>query len=189
MLLAPIGLNFVDPTEQHRQRFGQFVQRQHLPYPGVVPQDDWVNLTAGGNGTSIPCGGGVTVTWSTPGGGTHTITSQTVDGGNYSLMRGYLDTGNTSINTVTVSGLKFLLYDIIAYTDGDNGTATRVTDFTLSGSGIPTLSKYVRDAASANFSGTFIQADSTTGGASAPAGNYCRFYNVRGQQLHPYLEG
>ena len=179
MLLAPIGLNFVDPPSNTANDSVNSCNGSTYRYPGVAPQDDWINLTAGGAGTSVPCGGGVTVTWSTPGGGTHTITSQPVDGGNSSLMRGYLDTGNATTDTVTVSGLKFLLYDVIAYSDGDNGSAARVTKFTLSGSGITTISKYVQDAANVNFSGTFIEADSTTGGASTPAGNYVRFHNLR----------
>ncbi|PWU17502.1 MAG: hypothetical protein C5B50_11210 [Verrucomicrobia bacterium] len=188
MLLAPIGLNFLDPPSNTANDSVNPCNSGAYTYPGVVPQDDWVNLTQGGTGTSVDCGGGVTATWTSTGGGTHTITSQLIDGGNFSLMRGYLDTGDTSMNSVTISGLKFLLYDIITYTDGDNGTANRVTKFTLSGTGITTISKYVQDAG-VNFSGTFVEADSTTPGSGAPAGNYCRFHNLRASSFNITSKG
>jgi hypothetical protein len=181
MLLAPIGLNFVDPPTYTTSDSVNSCSGSTYLYPGVVAQDDWVNFTSGGSGTSIPCGGGVTATWATPGGGTHTITSQPVDGGNYSLMRGCLDNGDSSTDTTTVSGIKFLLYDVIVCADGDNGSATRVGKYVLSGATAGNATKYVRDDANVNFSGTFIEADSTS--PSGASGNYCRFRNVRGSSF------
>lgn len=180
MLLAPIGLNFIDPANSANDSVN-WCSGTTYRYPGVVQQDDWVNLTAGGGGTSIPCGGGVTVTWATPGGGTHTITSQPFDGGNYSMMRGCLDNGDSSTDTATVSGIKFLLYDIVVYADGDNGNATRVGRYVLSGATSGNATKNVRDDANVNFSGTFTEADSTS--PSGASGNYCRFRNVRGSSF------
>ncbi|MSU59521.1 MAG: hypothetical protein EXS35_15350 [Pedosphaera sp.] len=173
-LRAPIGLNFMHPDATD----------DSVPVcepAGVVPQRSWNNLTQGGTGTGISLGGSVTVTWSTPGGGTHGFGSVPTSPADYALAQGYLDTGDTSTTTATVSGLKFPLFDVIVYSMGDNGGATRVGKYTLSGSGITTVSKYVRDDGGApDFSGTYTEADSTSGGAGAPSGNYCRFRNVRG---------
>ena len=75
--------------------------------------------------------------------------------------------------------MKFLLYDVIVYSDGDNGAATRVGKYTLTATK-GGATKYVLDAANTDFSGTYTEVDSTVGGSSIPAGNYCRFRNVRG---------
>lgn len=169
-LLTPIGLNFMHPDATD----------DSVPAcepAGVVAQRGWNNLTSGGTGSGINIGGSVTVSWSTPGGGTHGFSSIATTPGDNALVQGYLDTGDTSTTTVTVSGLKFPLYDVIVYSVGDNGGATRVGKYTLNG----TLAKYIRDDGGVtDFSGSYIEADSTSGGAGAPSGNYCRFRNVRG---------
>lgn len=177
MLMAPLGLNFIDPG-------GADDSIGVCSPAGVVPQSGWFNLSAGGNG-SLSLGGGASVTWSTPGGGTHAlpIANSPPD---FALMHGYLDTGDTSLSTVTVIGLPFPLYDIIVYTAGDNGSAIRVARFTLNGSHV----KYVKDTqATPDFTGSYIEADSSTGGPFAPAGNYCRFRNVRGSTFSLTAQG
>jgi len=102
-------------------------------------------------------------------------------GGDYNLIRGYLDTGDATTNTLTVSGIKFPLYDVIIYSDGDNGSATRVARFTLSGSQITPIAKYVRDDPGVDFSGVYTEADTTS--PSGASGNYCRFRHARGSSI------
>lgn len=177
MLLAPVGLNFMHPDATD----------DAVPVcdmAGVVPQRSWNNLTTGGTGSGVNLGGTVTASWSTPGGGTHGFGALGTAPADYALVQGYLDTGDTSTTTLTVSGLKFPLFDVIVYSVGDNGSATRVGKYTLSGPAISTISKFVRDDGGASdFDGIYTEADSTSGGAGAPSGNYCRFRNVRGSSF------
>ena len=145
--------------------------------PGLACGDDIQN-TAGGNGANVPLEAGMTITWGAPG-GTHEFSHMGNSPADFALMQGYLDTSDSSTTTVTVNGVKFPLYDIIVYGDGDNGSATRVGKYTLTatrGSG----TKYILDASDTDFAGSFLEADSPTGGAAAAAGNYCRFRDVRG---------
>lgn len=167
----PIGLNFIDPGG------GNDDSVYNCTNAGVIPQAAWFNLTAGGNGT-LNLGNGASVTWNAPG-GTHSLPIGNSPG-DFALMQGYLDTTDTSTTTVTVSGLRFPLYDIYVYSAGDNGgspSETRVAKFVLNSS----TTKYLRDDPTAlAFDGTFTEANSTSGGASCPAGNYLRFRNVTG---------
>jgi hypothetical protein len=180
-MLVPVGINFINPS-------GSDDSIPACGYAGVVPQDDWINLTAGGNGTSVPLEAGMTVTWSTPGGGTHEFSAMPNSPADFALMQGYLDTGSTSTSIVTVNGVKFPLYDVIVYADGDNGGATRVGKYTLTATG-GSGTKYVLDPASTDFSGAYSEVDSATGGPSTPAGNYCRFRNVRGTSFSVAAKG
>jgi hypothetical protein len=180
-MLVPIGINFINPgtTDDTVPVCG---------YAGVLPQDDWINLTGGGGGTGVPLEAGMTATWSTPGGGTHEFSTMPNSPPDSALMMGYLDTGDSSTSTVTVNGVKFPLYDVIVYSDGDNGSATRVGKYTLTATG-GSGTKYVLDAPYADFGGTYTEVDSTSGGASTPAGNYCRFRNVRGTSFSVAARG
>ena len=174
-MLTPIGFNFIDPSH------GASVV--NCDKAGVVPMGAWNNLTAGGGPSTLNADGGVSITWSSPGGGTHSLPYSS-SSGDYNLMLGYLDTSNTSTNVSTISGIKFPLYDVLVYCDGDNGdTATRVGKYSLSNNVVGVMTKYVRDDYSATFSGFYTEVDSPTGGASTPAGNYCRFRNVRGSTI------
>lgn len=166
-LLAPVGINFLylAPTVNA------------CDTAGVVPQRGWFNNVQGGGPWTNVMDGGLTVAWASPGGGVHTFSRSPVSPDD-ALMIGYLDTSDTSTNIVTVSGIKFPLYDVIVYCDGNNGGAVRVGRYTLT-TASGTLTKYVKDDAWSDFSGVFIEADSLTGGPSAPAGNYCRFRNLR----------
>lgn len=88
--------------------------------------------------------------------------------GDSRFMKGYLDNARQKATTVTVSGLPLAAYDVYVYADGDNGRATRAATYQLSGSGVTTTAVKLTDAANANFSGAFVQADNS-------AGNYLRF--------------
>jgi hypothetical protein len=182
----PVGFNFMDPADN--SILGNFPLSETLSpgdIAGVVPQTNWNNMTQGGtSGPSVPVGGGISIWWQTPGGGAHNLGYGTTPGDSL-LMRGYLDTDSTDTDTVIVSGLPFPLYDVICYSKGDNGSETRVGQFALSatnnGVQFTNLSKYIKDVGGSTFDGsTYIEANSTTGGTSADAGNYCRFYHVRG---------
>jgi len=171
--LLPVGINFIHPGSSDDS-----VPVCGYGYAGVVPQRGWINLTAGGNGANAALEAGMTITWGAPG-GTHEFSHMGNSPADFALMQGYLDTSDSSTTTVTVNGVKFPLYDIIVYGDGDNGSATRVGKYTLTatrGSG----TKYILDASDTDFAGSFLEADSPTGGAAAAAGNYCRFRDVRG---------
>lgn len=170
-LLAPVGINFLEPAYAAKATVGA------CGVAGVVPQYGWYNNVQGGGPWTNVMDGGITVTWASPGGGTHTFPRTPISPDD-ALMVSYLDTSSTSTNWVTVSGLKFPLYDVIVYVDGNNGGATRVGRYTLSTPTV-TLTKYVKDEAYADFAGYFFEADSTTGGPSAAPGNYCRFRNLR----------
>jgi hypothetical protein len=109
---------------------------------------------------------GATVTWNTNGVWSLPITDTP---GNGRMMRGYLDTtGATTV--VTVSGLPANAagYDVYVYADGNNGTATRTGAYQISGAGITTTSVNLTDAANTDFSGTFTQANNSSG-------NYVKF--------------
>jgi hypothetical protein len=105
-------------------------------------------------------------------------------------MRAYLDSGDYTpnnyhtTNTVIVSSVPFPLYDVLCYSKGRNGSATRVARFTLSatnnGVQFVNLAKYVQDNGGSLFTGTYTEANSTSDYPNAAAGNYCRFYAVRG---------
>ena len=178
-VLVPVGFNFIDPG-------GSDDSVAVCDFAGVVPINSWNNLTTGGNGT-LAVGGGISITWASPG-GTHSLPIANSPG-DYNLMQGYLDTSSTSTTTATVSGLKFLLYDALVYCDGDNGGATRVGKYTLSGASSGNTTKYVRDDAGAIFNGTYTESDSTTPGLSAAPGNYCRFRNIRGSSFSIAAKG
>ncbi|HZQ47100.1 MAG TPA: hypothetical protein VFC07_08815, partial [Verrucomicrobiae bacterium] len=167
----PIGMNFMDPSGGNDS-----VPACNLA--GVVPMQGWVNLTTGGTGTSVALVGNATVTWTSTGGGTHTLPFAN-SSGDTALMRDYLDTGDTSTDSVTVSGLSFSKYDVYVYADGDNGGESRVGKYTLNN----TITRYLMDAANVNFSGTYTEVNSSTGGPSTPAGNYIRFRNITGSSF------
>jgi hypothetical protein len=85
--------------------------------------------------------------------------------GNVRMMKGYIDTASGHASTVTVAGLPSNAngYQVYVHADGDNGTATRTGNYQISGTGITTTSVSLTDAANANFSGTFTQANNSSG--------------------------
>ena len=109
---------------------------------GAVPQTGWYNLWPRAEDllppTSVPASA---FYWQTPGGGTANLGYGGIPPGDSSdshLMRGYLDSGDYTpnnyhtTNTVIVSSVPFPLYDVLCYSKGRNGSATRVARFTLS---------------------------------------------------------
>jgi hypothetical protein len=85
--------------------------------------------------------------------------------GNARMMKGYLDTGKGDATVVTVSGLPASStgYNVYVYIDGDNGSATRTGIYQISGTGIMTTSISATDPSGTNFSGSFQQANSSSG--------------------------
>jgi hypothetical protein len=152
-----VGIKFV----------GQGTPMASSEVAGVVAQSNWNNAS----GTSSTSGlallnqsgtvTGATVTWSTNGIWALPITDTA---GNDRMMRGYLDTvGGTT--TVTVTGLPTNAagYNVYVYADGDNGTVSRAATYQISGPGLTTTSVSLTDAANTNFSGTFKQANNSSG--------------------------
>ena len=102
-----------------------------------------------------------TVTWQSNNVWELPITDQP---GNARMMKGYLDTSSTSATTVVVSGIPLnpAGYNVYVYVDGDNGSAIRVGNYQISGTGIITTTISATDNAT-DFSGTFTEADNSIG--------------------------
>ena len=153
-----IGIDFV----------GEDVAMATTEVAGVIPEPNWND--ASGVSSSSPlsliddtgAATSATVTWSSNDIWDTPITDQP---GNARMMKGYLDTASNSTTTVTVAGLPTSAggYQVYVYADGDNGSATRTGIYTISGAGITTTSIDLTDAANTNFSGTFTQANNSTG--------------------------
>jgi len=143
---------------------------------GLVPLSNWNTLTknAGTAPLTVASNGGwspVKVTWACEGVWKLGLPASS---GNNILMDGYLDDYYGGTITVSVSGLAdrpALGYDVIVYTDGDNGGAQRTGTYTLLG-----VSKANTDNG-VNFSGTFVESLS---------GNYVRFRNVKATSFTLY---
>ena len=156
---------------------------------GVVPQIGWSDLWPGGGPYTTNVAAGIRLYWEAPGGGTANLGYGTTPGDSR-LMRAYLDSGDYTpnnyhtTNTVIVSSVPFPLYDVLCYSKGRNGSATRVGRFTLSATNngvlFTNVSKYIQDDGGSLFTGTYIEANSTSDYPNAASGNYCRFYAVRG---------
>ncbi len=146
---------------------------------GVVPKPNWNNFTTitsaqpqalldeFGNGTSA------TATWSGQNPWEMPIANSPAD---FTMMQGYLDDQDGGTTTVSITGLTATAsgYQVYVYTDGDNGTDTRIAEYTVSGPGVTTASIKVTDQTGVNFSGTYKLVT-----ASQSAGNYVVF-NVPG---------
>lgn len=184
---ARVGFNFMDPADTGSPGGPNgFPAAETLAAgdsAGVVPLDNWYNLPQGGGPYTFHAAAGIGISWDAYGGGTHNL-RYGITPGDTILMRGYLDTGSSTTNNAIVTSVPFQLYDVICYSKGDNGSATRVGKFTLSATnnGVMSanLSKYIQDNGGSTFTGTYIEANSTNGWPSAGVGNYCRFYSVRG---------
>jgi PEP-CTERM motif len=82
-------------------------------------------------------------------GNLNTIPSTTTDP-NQRLMRGFLDSG-TGGTTITITGIHFTLYNLLIYTDGNNGAATTTGQFTANGITVTST-----DPANTDFTSTFV---------------------------------
>jgi hypothetical protein len=133
---------------------------------GVVPGTNW-NNAVGASGSGLVLGdstGNTNVALAAWSANAVYNTSVSDLPGNDRMMRNYLDTGNATTTTVMVNGLPANTggWNVYVYFDGSN-TETRKGTYTISGTGITTTSIIAIDAASVNFSGTFIQASNSSG--------------------------
>jgi len=174
-----IGINF------HGGTYGRKIATKEA---GVEPQTNW-NDVGWWTSTNLLNNTGentaVSVTTDTT---KHTYNSYiSVDppyGGNDYLMRGYIYRSGASM-TVTVAGLEppFTThgYDVLVYFDGPNGDKNDVdwlTRYTISANGNSVANVYGKDAKSAGWSGTFVQAFGTSS-SDTTAGNYVRFDGLK----------
>lgn len=133
---------------------------------GVAARSNWNNAYGASRTWPLPLKDetGTTttarVTWSAASTYTTPITNNP---GNKRLMKGYLNTTNSSSTTVTISGLPANTYDVYVYADGNNGSLSQTGTYRISGAGIVTTSIDLTDAANTDFSGTFVQANNSTG--------------------------
>ena len=159
---TPISINFV----------GGGTSMGSTESAGVVSATHWNNeLAASGSDSSIVDAAGaatpLSLTWSSD----HTsVASITDTAGNYRMVRGMVNTSNTSTTSLTISGLPGNSngYDVYVYcqTSQPSGV-TRTSAFKISGSGITTTTVNAT-ASTANFAGTFTQANNS-------AGNYVKY--------------
>ena len=135
---------------------------------GVVAESNWNQATGATSSTALALldqngsNTGANATWKSD----NTWNTSAPDvAGNSRMMRGYLDNGAGNPTVVTVSNLPVSStgYDIYVYADGANGAATRTGNYQLSGVGITTSTITATDAANTDFSGTFTQANNSTG--------------------------
>jgi len=144
---------------------------------GVVACPQWNNGSgASGSGLSLKDSTGATSGASAAWSASATYNTGITDtAGSKRMMRGYLDTYSGSTSTVTVSSLPSSItskgYDVYVYSDGSNGSATRVYKYTIGASTIQ-----VTDAVNADFNGTFTQANNS-------AGNYVKFSGLTGSSF------
>jgi hypothetical protein len=82
-------------------------------------------------------------------GNLNTIPSTTTDP-NQRQMRGFLDSG-ASGTTITVTGIHFALYNLLIYTDGNNGSATTTGQFTANGITVTST-----DPANTDYTSTYV---------------------------------
>ena len=180
---AIIGINF------HGGTYGRKIATKEA---GVEPQTNWndvgwwtfTNLL---NNTGATTAVSVTTYWpltSTNNTGTFAYNADVKvdppDGGNDYLMCGYIYPPGSAM-TVTIAGLEppFTIhgYDVIVYFDGTNGGKNDVdwlTRYTISANGNSVADVYGKDAKTAGWKGTFVQAFGISA-AAATAGNYVRF--------------
>jgi hypothetical protein len=160
-----IGLNFVG--------FGSSLAPSGIA--GVIPKGNWNNLTANSNSAGaglVDEDGnliGAVVTWS--GYDPWRLPSANTPA-DFTLMQGYLDDSDGSAITVSVSGLYANAngYAIYVYADGDNASATRNANYTISTPAASSTTLLMSDQPGVNFNGTYTQVTSTNA-----AGNYMIF--------------
>ena len=161
---------------------------------GVVPETNWNNASGAilvkamplKDATGSPSG--ATVEWLAKSTSINNNISDTA--GNKRMMRTLLDISNANFDTATVmvNGLPANPngWNVYVYFDGSNSTETREGSYVISGPGITTTTILGIDAASTDFSGTFVQANNS-------AGNYVLFTipNVPGFTVDatPYING
>jgi len=180
-----IGINFVGKGTVSGTVYT--LPMQGYQSAGVPPyqQSNWNNAEGSSNTTGLALhdadglATGATVIWTYAGKSYTSVSDATGDG---CLMRGYIYRFSSfAPPAITVAGLgpSFTAggYDVLVYFDGQNATGSAsdwVTEYTFTANGKPSISIFGKDAAGANFDGTFTQALGATA-ADATAGNYVRF--------------
>ncbi len=141
---------------------------------GVVAKSNWNNAVGSYNTSGFPLvnesgvSTGATMTWFAD--DVYKVSTSGDVAGNYRMMRGYLDNSLARPTTVSISGLPANTngYDVYVYVDGDSGPTIRTGTYTISGTGITTASTVLIDNYNTNFTGTFTQANNSSG-------NYVKF--------------
>lgn len=162
---------------------------------GWVPATNWVSV-AGHFGsvtdlvTSIGNTTPTSVTWNANNLYQVQDASTGGAGGNYTMMYGYIDTSNTSVTEIQVNDIpeRFAAsgYDLIVYVDGSNGVHNRVGSYKLLVSGADPSMKFIKDGSGQSFTGSFIEADSSTPPATAAGGvqgNMVVFRNIKARDF------
>ena len=158
---AALGIDFV----------GNATAMASTESAGVIPKTHWNGATGATRSTPLAlvdetgAATNATVTWTADNVWSTGIANTA---GNLRLMKGYVDNGNMHPTIVTVAGLAATSYDVYVYVDGDNASATRTGSYQISGPGITTTIVTLTDPANTNFSGTFTQANNSSG-------NYVKF--------------
>jgi hypothetical protein len=174
--LAPVGINFLPnfggPTEVLTPSESA----------GVLPQRYWNNVLVFTNGTvagpNLRDGLGtpttVDVSADFANGGEQPI--QSALSGDHKLMKGFGSdqngtTGFQTNSTITLSQIPYPVYDLLVYSDTDNGGGDRQAQIRVGTNGV-----FLRDAAWASFSGVYAQGSGTSDlGRNTPGANYVRF--------------
>jgi len=148
---------------------------------GVVPAARWSSAAGGvGNLLNLVDGTGVATTasisWNAGAANNIYLSSIPDLAGNNRMMNGYLDPTNGQVATITASNLPSALaeagYDVYVYSNGSVPAGeTRTFNYAI-GTTTQTLSETMAQI----FSGTFVMAPGTAGGA----GNYVVFRGIRG---------
>ena len=141
-------------------------------YAGQVVANNWNNAagTVGIISSLAQSDGSITpasVTWACNNTWSTAITESP---GDLRMMKGYLDNSSTTNTVVTISNLPPTFmnngYSVYVYCDGDNGSTAKTGVYTIG-----TITNKATDSANANFSGTYVQANNSTG-------NYVVFTNL-----------
>lgn len=97
--------------------------------------------------------------------------------GNAKMMKGYLDCNESTPTTIALAGLEKVFggkpYDLIIYTDGQNGGATRASSFTI---GAKTL--FATDPGKTSFKDSFDECIEAEYESVPAPGNYVRFHQL-----------
>ena len=174
----PIGINFLPNAASATEAMAV------TDLAGVVPQRNWNNVLVFTNGVVVGQNlknalGNVTTldlnNGDFAGPGDQPSVNANLSG-DHKLMKGFGSDQNGTAgfqtnSVLNVAQVPFSIYDVIVYSDGNNGGGDRVAQFRLG-----TNTAYLRDAAWANFSGVYAQASGPSDqGKNTSAGNYVRF--------------
>lgn len=178
--MPPIGINFIPNVS------GSSAALSVTNRAGVVPQRQWNNVLVFTNGSAVgqnlKNGLGMSSTIDVSADFVSVVEHPAINpalSDDHRLMLAFgsdqAGAGGVQTNsTITLSQIPFPIYDVIVYSDGNNGIGDRVAQIRNG-----TNSIFLRDASWANFSGIYAQATGATeAGRNTSAGNYVRFNGV-----------